>query len=252
MKVKILLFPLLTGLFISACQKEKEIQPQLTKQQESLDSSNNGDATYAGLTDSLSNKVDTIFSEQGVYAQIGVDNYWKYENLVVIYSDYPPFNKDSITKIFEEKFVGDTIYNHKQFYKRSDNAFYHSSNGEYYKIDCSNNSKCFYYKYLDENLDTGSIWFSDTIQVPGDVFIHKEISIVAKNSNREVCGIVYDEVIQVSETYIYQDPNIFDGIPFPSHYINYHYAKDFGLVKKEIKIPDNSSNVTCLVEFGVN
>lgn len=252
MKVKILLFSFSVGLIINSCEKDKVFEPQLNQDQESLDSIDNSINTIDGETDTISNKVDTIFSEIGDYSQIDINNYWEYENMVIIYLDHPPFTKDSITKTFMARFVDETIYDYKQFYKKNDSTFYHCSNGEYYKIDCYDSTKCFYYKYLDENSEIGSKWFSDTLQLSRGVFIHKEINIVAKSSNLEVCGVIYDEVIEVSETHIFQDPKNFDGMPFPSHFVKYHYAKDFGLVKKEIKIPDNSSNVTCLIDFGID
>jgi len=90
------------------------------------------------------NELDTIYSELGDYAQLDLNNYWKYKNEIISYLDYPPFTEETTLVLFKETLVGDTIINNRQFYIKNDGSLYHYSEGEYYNAGCSDKTKCLF------------------------------------------------------------------------------------------------------------
>lgn len=222
----------ITGLvhFISSCQKKLTNEDEINTTQ----------------------TIDTVYSDVGEYAQLSFGNFWKYQNLKIVFNDSEPFNIDTTILIQNLEITKDTLFNNQQYFKTG-NSYFYNTNGEYFKKTCNSADTCFTTKYLNTNLTIGGTWKFppdsiyevDTICNSGQ-FSYKIIDI---HPNYTLNNAVYNDVFEILEGYVSKSEYNGKTRCFPQQQ-TYFYAKGVGLILRKSE-GVNTYNRTELLAYKI-
>jgi hypothetical protein len=176
----------------------------------------------------------------------------------IIYSDYFPTTANS-NWTYKENSTGDTARvtasattttfagnTYTNFTSTPDNtkSYYRKAAGFYYEYGTTDDAGIYDtvlnkvdYIFLKDNVAAGNTWESQLV----DVLIQQangkakiKFTLVGKNIQKNVGGVLLDSVMQVQRDYMFQ-PGTIAGLPFQTLVTaNFYYAKNIGFVNGDV------------------